>query len=493
MIHETAGSTSAAPGRAPRAKRPGGWDRAHGWLLVAIDAVAVAVAVLIAISLGMVSLRQSFREGGDVAVDRALTDLALVLGWPAVLGAGQAYDRRILGLGSEEYRVVVQSAVRIVALAAVVVFVTDVPIQAEYVLTVVGLGTVISLVGRRVARKRLHRRRADGHDTRRVLAIGSETAVADLVDGLATIAYSGLRVVGAVVPGDATAVDTASGAVPVVGRPAAIDDAMRAVDADAVAIADSSTLDGVAVRRLAWSLEGRNIDLLVVPRITDVVGPRVVVRPVGTIPLLFVEEPELTGPNRLLKGVFDRLASWVALVLASPVLLLLMLLVRMTSKGPALFRQVRVGVDGRPFEILKLRTMVTEADQVHEELVRELGYPNLLKIIDDPRVTPLGRWLRRWSIDELPQLWNVAKGDMSLVGPRPGLPTEVARYEEHVSRRLLVRPGMTGLWQVSGRGDLTWEDAVRLDLHYIDNWSLTLDVQILFRTAAAVLSRRGAY
>lgn len=488
----TAPEGAATPARSKR-ERPGGWDRAHAWLLVAIDVAAISVAVLVAISLGMVSVRQSFRVDSDVALDRVLTDLSVVLGWPLVLGASQAYERRSLGFGSEEYRVVVLAAARLVSILAVADFAFRLPIRADFVLTAVGLGALGSLVGRRLARKALHRRRAEGRDTRRVLAVGSPVAVAALVEGLGRMAYSGLRVVGAVVPEGAPTDGVLPAEVPVVGSPPRLMAAMDEIGADAVAVADSSTLDGAAVRRLAWSLEGRNVDLLVVPTITDVVGPRVVVRPMGTIPLLYVDEPELTGPNRIAKALFDRVAATLALLVVGPVILVLALAVRLTSDGPAFYRHHRVGLDGRHFRMVKLRTMRADADEHRADLLGEHGQPRLFKLVDDPRVTPLGRFLRRWSLDEVPQLWNVVKGDMSLVGPRPGLPDEVARYEEEVTRRLLVRPGMTGLWQVSGRSDLPWEETVRLDLHYVDNWSLALDVQILFRTLAAVLRRDGAY
>ena len=486
-------SDGASPTVRAKRSRPGGWDRAHAWLLVAIDVAAISVGVLVAISLGMVSVRQSFRSGDDVAVDRVIADLAVVLGWPAMLGASRAYDRRSLGYGSEEYRVVVLAAARLLSILAIAVFVFDAPIRTDFVLTALGIGTVGSLVGRRLARKSLHRRRADGRDTSRVLVVGSPASVASLREGLEAIAYSGLRVEAAIVPDPALVGTLLPADIPVVGTPADLLTAMDEVRADAVAIADSSTLDAPAVRRLAWSLEGRNVDLLVVPTITDVVGPRIVVRPVGPIPLLYVEEPELTGPNRVAKALFDRLAALLALVVLGPVILGLALAVRVTSRGPAFYLQDRVGLDGRPFRIVKLRTMTVGADDGKADLAEALGAPRLFKMTDDPRITPLGRTLRRWSLDELPQLWNVLKGDMSLVGPRPGLPDEVAGYEEDMTRRLLVRPGMTGLWQVSGRSDLAWDETVRLDLHYVDNWSLALDLQILFRTLAVVARGDGAY
>jgi exopolysaccharide biosynthesis polyprenyl glycosylphosphotransferase len=221
---------------------------------------------------------------------------------------------------------------------------------------------------------------------------------------------------------------------------------------------------------------------------------QVVARAAGKIPRPYVDEPQLSSPNRLAKALFDRVGAAVALVVAGPLLLVLALAVKATSDGPALYRQERVGLDGRRFRMWKIRTMHEDADQHRAQLAEQLGGPPLFKMVDDPRVTRIGRVLRRWSLDELPQLWNVLKGEMSLVGPRPGMPDEVDRHhDELMRRRMLVKPGLTGLWQVSGRSNLPWEECVRLDLHYVDNWSLFLDVQILLRTTAAVLRREGAY
>jgi exopolysaccharide biosynthesis polyprenyl glycosylphosphotransferase len=238
------------------------------------------------------------------------------------------------------------------------------------------------------------------------------------------------------------------------------------------------------------------VDLIVAPAVTEIAGPRIAVRPVAGIPLLHVEEPSLSGPAQVAKAIFDRTFGAVALVVCAPLLLVLGLSVRITSHGPALFRQTRVGRDGREFKMLKFRTMVEDAEERLEEL--ELRHHAdaehvLFKLPNDPRLTRVGRWLRRHSLDELPQLWNVVVGDMSVVGPRPPLPSEVARYADDARRRLLVKPGLTGLWQVSGRADLTWDDSVRLDLYYVENWSWVLDALIIARTVPAVIMGRGAY
>jgi len=207
-----------------------------------------------------------------------------------------------------------------------------------------------------------------------------------------------------------------------------------------------------------------------------------------------VEQPEFTGPTWAMKEAFDRIVATVALTLLSPLLLLIALAVRLTSSGPVIFRQVRVGRDGAVFTVYKFRTMVVDAEK-HLEALWELSEGNgvLFKLKDDPRVTRVGRLLRRFSLDELPQLWNVLTGTMSLVGPRPALPNEAERYGRSTARRLLVKPGITGLWQVSGRSDLSWEDSVRLDLYYVENWSFTGDIQILWKTVSAVVRAHGAY
>ncbi|MEP6463266.1 MAG: exopolysaccharide biosynthesis polyprenyl glycosylphosphotransferase, partial [Frankiaceae bacterium] len=234
---------------------------------------------------------------------------------------------------------------------------------------------------------------------------------------------------------------------------------------------------------------------LVAPAITDIAGPRISIRPVAGLPLLHVDHPEFTGARRIIKGGFDRVVALAAVVVLAPILLGIALAIRTTSPGPALFRQRRVGRKSEQFTIYKFRTMRTDAEAALPGLAaaNEQTDGVLFKMRKDPRITRLGAVLRRYSVDELPQLLNVLRGQMSLVGPRPPLPAEVAQYTDDVYRRLLVKPGLTGLWQVSGRSDLPWEEAVRLDLDYVENWSLPLDLAILWRTGAAVLASRGAY
>jgi exopolysaccharide biosynthesis polyprenyl glycosylphosphotransferase len=253
-------------------------------------------------------------------------------------------------------------------------------------------------------------------------------------------------------------------------------------------------MDGPALRHLSWNLARSGIDLLVAPALMDVTGPRIAIRPVCGLPLLHVDEPALSGGRRVAKGCFDRVVSALALLILLPLLVAIGLAVRLTSPGPALFRQRRVGLHGREFNVLKFRTMTRNAESLRTSLahlnVHSTGH--LFKIENDPRVTQLGRWLRRTSLDELPQLLNVLRGQMSLVGPRP-LPTTDTPYDGEARRRLFVKPGLTGLWQISGRADLEWDEAVGLDLRYVENWSLALDALIIWKTLFVIVKRSGAY
>jgi exopolysaccharide biosynthesis polyprenyl glycosylphosphotransferase len=248
------------------------------------------------------------------------------------------------------------------------------------------------------------------------------------------------------------------------------------------------------IRDLGWALEGTATDLVLASRLTDVAGPRIHFRPVEGLPLIHVEIPQFEGGKHVLKRMLDIVLAGAALVVLAVPMLIVGLLVRMDSSGPALFRQDRVGRNGSTFKMLKFRSMVVDAEARLAELNdKNEGNGLLFKVKDDPRVTRIGRVIRKFSIDEFPQLWNVLVGEMSLVGPRPPLRREVDGYESHVHRRLYIKPGLTGMWQVNGRSDLSWEESVRLDLYYVENWSLTGDLVILWRTARVLLHPTGAY
>jgi exopolysaccharide biosynthesis polyprenyl glycosylphosphotransferase len=358
---------------------------------------------------------------------------------------------------------------------------------------------VLSVGTRYAARKVLHRARNQGRASNKVVLVGDTDSVADMSARLCRDAYAGLRVVGACVPAnersDARAIDVLARAkVPVLGDLSHVLQAVSTSGADTVAVTSSHAFGPQRLRELSWQMEQIEADMLVAPGLVEVAGPRLHIRPVTGLPLLHVEKPEFTGGKRVLKGVSDRVASVTLVVLLGPLLAGIWLAVRLTSPGPAFFRQVRVGKDGKEFRMWKFRSMYADAEERLASLASlSDGNGVLFKIKNDPRVTRVGAFLRKWSLDELPQLFNVLNGTMSLVGPRPPLPSEVEKYGLEVRRRLLVRPGLTGLWQISGRSDLTWEESVRLDLRYVENWSFTTDLLILWKTIWAVAKGSGAY
>jgi exopolysaccharide biosynthesis polyprenyl glycosylphosphotransferase len=273
-------------------------------------------------------------------------------------------------------------------------------------------------------------------------------------------------------------------------------DVVRSHGAEAVVVVPGAGIGSRELRRWAAWLQDRDVQLLVSSGLHDVATARIGTATLGCARLVRVRPARLRGAGALLKGAADRLGALLLLVALAPLLALLTLLIRLDSPGPARFRQTRIGRNGRPFTVHKFRTMTVDADVVRDHLVEENESDRegvLFKIRQDPRVTRLGSVLRKYSLDELPQLVNVLRGEMSLVGPRPALPEEVQGYSPDLRRRLVVKPGMTGLWQVSGRSDLSWEETVRMDLLYVDNWSWTLDLNIAARTLGAVLGHKGAY
>ena len=419
--------------------------------------------------------------------------LLFPLAWTGVLALGRAYEARFIGDGTDEFRRVLDSAVRFLALLALSSYLLNWDFARGYAIVAIPLATVLSLIVRAIGRRVERKAEKEGTASRRVLVIGTERSTAELIRRLRRHDDHPFLVVGALV--DSAQGDTVEG-VQVVGTSRDAAEALIRCGADTIAFGAWSTLSQAELRRLSWELEGTHVDILVTPNLTDVSGPRISVRPVAGLPLLHVEKPEFTGFRRVFKGLFDRGVAFVSLVLLSPLFLMLAIAVRLDSKGPAFFRQERVGRAGRTFTMLKFRSMSIDAEDRLDDIKADNVHGDdgpMLKVVNDPRITRVGRFLRRTSLDELPQLVNVLLGQMSLVGPRPPLPREVAQYENHVQRRLLVKPGLTGLWQVSGRADLSWEDSVRLDLYYVENWSFLLDIAILVRTVRAVLASRGAY
>ena len=283
-------------------------------------------------------------------------------------------------------------------------------------------------------------------------------------------------------------------AVPVLGDETDVIEALRATEANVVAVSNTEYLGTDGMRALAWQLEAVDADLVVAPGVIDVAGPRLQIHPVAGLPLLHVDRPQYRGAVKVGKLALDLIAAGLGLLVLWPFFILVAVLIKLDSRGPVFYRAERIGLNGVPFAMLKFRSMVVSAEKRRLALVgQNEGAGPLFKMRHDPRVTRVGRWLRRLSIDELPQLINVIRGEMSLVGPRPPLRSEVATYSGEVHRRLLVKPGITGLWQVSGRSNLPWEESVRLDLYYVENWSLIQDLLIVWRTIGAVFKGTGAY
>ncbi len=442
-----------------------------------------------ALSAGLVAALLLFPRLGVDAVSIGSV-LGACLAFPICVGAARGYDSRRIGVGAEEFQSVAAGAGLVAAFVVIAAFTANASPPRITVFVGVPAMAVIAGLARYVSRKHLHHRRERGLDMRRTLVIGSPVGAARASYELQNAAYEGYDVVGLCLPSaDDEAILTG---VPVLGGIA--DVAQVVADyAIEVVIVTGNTLSGDAVRRLGWALDRTGAEMVVMPDLVEVASPRLTVRSTGTLPLL---EVEVAAPRRRVvgKATLDRLLAPLIALFVGPVVLVLALLVRLTSKGPAFYGNTRVGVDGREFTMWKLRSMYVDADERRAELeAQNDGNGVLFKMKDDPRVTPLGRIMRRYSLDELPQLWNVLRGDMSLVGPRPPLPGEVTAYEDQVHRRLRVKPGLTGLWQVSGRSDLCWEESVRLDLRYADNWSMAMDVMILWKTARAILRPEGAY
>jgi exopolysaccharide biosynthesis polyprenyl glycosylphosphotransferase len=413
--------------------------------------------------------------------------------WPIAVAISRGYERSKIGVGGDEMRAVFRAVILAIAAGAVPSAVTERP--GVVALCVIGspIAGAGSLLVRFAARKHLHHRQRDGHNVRKVIVVGSAYATADLSAVLRRESHSGMQVIGVCVP-QADVSRARDAGLNVIGDLEQVPDLIKFYGADAVAVTGSDATRHNYLRELSWALEGGGVELLVHPGLVEVAGPRMHIRPYVGLPLLHVEQPHFTGWRRFIKRATDLILAGLGVLVISPVLAAIALAVKLSDGGPVIFRQTRVGLDGSTFTMFKFRSMHTDAESRLAELRAQ--NPNvgmMFKLENDPRITPVGRFLRKFSLDELPQLFNVLAGTMSLVGPRPPLQSEVAVYEDHARRRLLVTPGLTGLWQVSGRSLLSWEETVRLDLRYVENWTLTLDLLIMWKTFFAVVAKRGAF
>ena len=417
----------------------------------------------------------------------------LVVCWALALAGLGSRGHRVIGTGTAEYKIILQSAMVVLVCIAMMSFAFQIQFSRGFILLALPSGVIGLFLSRLLWRQwlRLHRQRGDFCS--RVLMVGSLGPAAQIAADLRRHPEAGYHVVGALIT-TGRADRAALPRIPVWSDADHLIDAVTDCRADTVIVTDGHNLEPTKLRELSWSLEPGRQHLVMAPSLTDIAGPRIHARPVAGLPLVHVEIPRYEGADRFAKRAFDVCVSAALLTVLSLPLLIIAIVVVTTSRGGLFFSHERIGKHGQPFKMLKFRSMVADADSHLDALLQAQGTVDkpLFKIENDPRITRIGGFLRRYSIDEVPQLINVLKGDMSLVGPRPQVAKEVALYDHAAARRLFVKPGMTGLWQVSGRSNLGWEESVRLDLFYVENWSLTADVAILFRTVRAVLISDGA-
>jgi exopolysaccharide biosynthesis polyprenyl glycosylphosphotransferase len=460
------------------------WSRRYVWTLATVDAFVGAVAVLLPASF---STRLSHPPTTLIA-------LALVgaVVWPLAIVLSRGYATSGIGVGSDELRAVLRAAVVVVLCSAFPAGLLNQNALLKLAVIATPLALILSLAARYTTRKLLHRRQSRGRNLRHVLVVGSRAAAQHLKQRLDREPYCGMKVIGVCLPYNTIDEPPVPG-VPVLGDLDDVAAVVRRVHCDAVAVTTDDATRDRYLRELSWALEGTGVEMLVDPGLVEVAGPRMHIRPLMGVPLLHIEQPHFTGWRRLIKRTFDVAMSVLGLILIAPVMIFIALAIKLQDGGPVIFRQDRIGLGGETFTMLKFRSMVIDAESRKAELMAlNEGKGGLFKLSRDPRITRLGKFLRDFSLDELPQLFNVLEGSMSLVGPRPHLASELAKMPTEASRRALVTPGLTGLWQVSGRSDLEGDEAVRLDLRYVENWSLAMDLLILWKTTSAVLRRAGA-
>ena len=454
--------------------------RTYLWLVVSSDLVAIIASVASAVFA-------RFNFTSDSLINTAphgLVALGIAAAWFGTLSLNGAYDRRFFGVGTEEFKRVLVATCILFGLVGTISFVLKAELSRAFILIVLPVGLLALITGRTASRAWLKRERSSGRRLFRTLLIGQPEQTELLAAAFAVDPCAGFLAVEQISPPrthTAGWIDTVSAQI-------------QSHHIRAVAISQSDLITDELIRRLAWQLEGRGIDLLVAPILGDISGPRLTLRPAAGLPLIHLDEPHLTGGKRFAKRILDVVGATVLLVITSPLLLVTAVMIRVTSRGPVIFKQRRVGLEGSHFTMWKFRTMTQDSELGHEQAVAnamKLGSNTTLR--NDPRITKVGRLLRRWSLDEFPQFLNVILGSMSLVGPRPLLVSEANNLPAQVQRRHLTKPGLTGLWQISGRKGTTWDERMRLDLYFVENWSPALDTIILLKTAKAVLTGHGAY
>lgn len=474
------------------------WKHAYRKRVIATDAAIILVVVAFA-QFARFGLPI---DGADhIWFARASYSAALIITWLVALAAQQSWDPTLTSTGSDEYRRVALASAWVFGIIAATALTFQLyPLIARgFLLIVLPLGSVALLLGRYSLRRDLAKKRAAGQFSNNVVVLGTPRSIADFCQCISRERTAGYQIIGACIAGPEGAIGdevvTPIGAIPVLGVAESIENALRLTNADTLAVTATEHLGYEGMRTLSWQLDTLKVDLIVAPGMTDVAGPRLKIRPIDNLPLFHIARSRQDAPSRIQKRVFDLTLGSVALLALLPVMLLAALAIKLDDGGPIFFRQDRVGFRSAPFRIYKFRTMLVDSDERKTSEQAARGQDNVIfyKSASDSRITRVGRFLRRTSIDEIPQLLNVIGGAMSLVGPRPLVPGEGRSVQYFVERRALVKPGMTGLWQVSGRSDVSAEERIRLDHSYVDNWSPVQDLVILCRTLQAVLNRQGAY
>lgn len=463
------------------------WERRYRMLLHATDASTIALTVGLTMSIQI--------ELGAGLLDTALRASLLGALWLALLAGTHTRDAALFRPSVAEYRGVARATGSAFGVLAIGDALLSLHGMQMLLLVALPLGLGLLMLSRWSWRRWLTGRRAAGAFSSRTLVVGYRDDVEYVTANLGRSNPAGLRVVGVTLfDGSMPELVVDDGAYPVSGDMHSVGDVARELGADTIVVASRPHGDTEFIKRLSWQLEGCAAELVLSSRLADVAGPRLSFEALDGLPLIRMRIPTYSGGQHVIKRALDIVVAACALIpiaLASPVIALL---IRLDSPGPVFFFQERVGRDGRLFKMVKFRSMRTDAEQQLAALREQNeGSGLLFKMKDDPRVTRVGRVLRKLSLDELPQFWNVLTGDMSVVGPRPPLPSEVTGYDGKVFRRLYIKPGITGLWQVSGRSDLSWDESVRLDLRYVENWSVVSDLQIMWRTAKVMVQPSGAY
>ena len=471
-----------------RARRHWGLSHvAQRLLLVAADLVVLVIAAVIALQArGLLPFDRSDPNG---VILFSLPVVGAV--WLTLTNAFGAYQLRHQRAGATEYKRVVMASFTTAGMVGITSYLFKAEFPRGLYILLFTVGTVGLITARFVRRQVMHTVHRKGALLTPVIVAGESGHVDAIAKVLRRESWLGYRVVGAVT---SNRVEQTPSGLPVLGSMADTVSVIDEHDIATVIFAEGSFASPADFRRMAWELEEQDIQMIVVPALTDISAQRLDVRPVAGLPLVDVDRPQAIEAARWIKRTGDVIGSAFLLLLVAPVMGLVALAIKLEDGGPVMFRQTRVGLKGQTFDCLKFRSMCVDAEARLAALAAQNeGAGPLFKMTHDPRITRVGRFIRRFSLDELPQLWNALRGDMSLVGPRPALPTEVAQYDSDTRRRLDVRPGLTGLWQVSGRSNLSWDDTVRLDLYYVDNWSMVQDLMILAKTARAVVGSSGAY